>query len=82
MFGELYNLQQPAFPNPWKGQKKEGSDDEVAVITHLQPGFTKLEYAALMIAQGVCASYKDAGEDFLVSKSIRIAARILEKCNK
>lgn len=75
------NLKRPAYPQPLT----IGSDG--SILTPWQhdedfAGFTKLEKAALIIAQGIYASYKDPGDDFVVTKSVNMAARIIEACNK
>ena len=45
-------------------------------------GFTKLEYASLLIAQGMCAETTDRGINFIATESIKIAKAVLEEANK
>lgn len=66
----MNNLQQPAFP---LGQKTFGSWDKSVAET----GFTKLEYAAILIAQGMCAN-----GIFQADEAVLRAKLVLDECNK
>ncbi len=50
--------------------------------TDVQYGFTKLELAALMIAQGICAETCDRGHSYIATTAVQIAKSVLEECNK
>jgi len=78
------NLKRPAYPQPLT----LGSDG--SVLTPWQhhedfAGFTKLEKAALIIAQGMCSNskleYNNAFKD-IPSQSVKLAKAVLEECNK
>ena len=70
----MNNLQQPAFPISEKDYNRFA--DSRGPWT----GFTKLEYAAILIAQGLSAKYGNA--DFVISESVKIAKAVIEECNK
>jgi len=64
------NLKSPAYPQPFNDK---------------QLGFTKLEKAALMIAQGLCASLKMGTSPLptlLAETAVMVAKAVLEEANK
>lgn len=73
----MNNLQQPAFPIT--GEPVNQLDYGIEAL-----GFTKLEYAALMIAQGLTRFFHaDAYNDKeITADATRIAKAVIEECNK
>jgi hypothetical protein len=60
-------------------------------VDHLTPsyedqnnhfGFTKLELASLMIAQGICSETQDRGTKFIAERSVELAKAVLAEANK
>lgn len=78
----MNNLQQPAFPTI---ESINHSGDVIEVKTK-DPGFTKLEYAAILIAQGLLGHYNQgATHDDFVNISVlsaKLAKMVIEECNK
>lgn len=76
------NLQSPAYPSILSDF--DGQDNALG-SSYTDPkrsGFTKLEKAALMIAQGLCADPSMDSVDVIPELSVRIAKEILEEANK
>lgn len=71
----MNNLQQPAFPFI---NEEDGHYENRETYT----GFTKLEYAALLIAQGICSETIDRGTGYIATRSVEIAKAVLEEANK
>lgn len=76
------NLKLPAYPLPLvsnpEGEIKDASDWEGPT------GFTKLEKAALIIAQGIVSNgdYVNKGEELIAADAVVIAKAVLEEANK
>jgi hypothetical protein len=68
----MNNLQSSAFPLDFPS--KEYAPDE--------KGFTKLEYASLLIAQGLASDSNSDLTDFLAKLSVSFAKAVLEEANK
>lgn len=69
------NLKLPAYPTLFYNEVTGAANGHSA-------GFTKLELASLMIAQGICAETCDRGHTFIASESVKIAKAVLEEANK
>jgi len=69
------NLKNSAFPLV----NEEGGSYEDREVRY---GFSKLEYAALMIAQGICAETVDRGHGYIAETAVKIAKLVLEEANK
>ena len=69
------NLKQPAFPYI-----------EYDKAASCAPGFTKLEYASLLIAQGYASNaggqWPDDVEGAIAFQSVKLAKAVLEEANK
>lgn len=68
------NLKSPAYPH--RSNSLEGG--------HTDPGFTKLEKAALMIAQGLLAGDTEErlNKDSIIKLSVEYAKAVLEEANQ
>jgi hypothetical protein len=72
------NLHSPAYPQTH--DTMQSSDD-----WQLNKGFTKLERASIMIAQGLVAKYnlKDpSDQDIIAALSVQLATTIIQHVNK
>lgn len=80
----MENNKLPAYPHQtWEEIGMEGGVPAVAHGTsEKNGGFTKIELASLMIAQGMCAETVDRGTNFIAQKSVEIAKAVLEEANK
>lgn len=79
----MNNLDLPAHPTEvqWS-EGKIGKDHQNGYSTSLAYGFSKLELAALMIAQGLCADHTMDSVNVIPEMSVRIAKAVLEEANK
>lgn len=70
------NLKLPAYPNI--------DSYENGNICTPQSGFTKLELASLMIAQGLMSStqFSDNKDNYIATQSVKLAKAVLEEANK
>ena len=85
----MENIKLPAYPHQsWEEVSTEMGDNQIAHFTSdNKAGFTKLELAALMIAQGMLAnspdwSEKDTSINWVGINSVKYAKAILEEANK
>jgi len=77
------NLKLPAYPQPIT----MGSEGDILIPVMHHPdfgGFTKLEYASLMIAQGIAQrEFVDTGDrDYISMRAVKLAKAVLEEANK
>jgi hypothetical protein len=79
----MENFKLPAYPLPMIQGPSEVWDAKD--FNNDNGGFTKLELAALMIAQGL-VNWKEgansSNREFIASESVRIAKIVLEEANK
>jgi hypothetical protein len=81
----MENLKLPAYPLPL-ANVREGEVTDTGDYCKDNRGFTKLELASLMIAQGIANMWgvrTDTGSDDIIAiVSVRIAKAVLEEANK
>ena len=79
------NTKLPAYPLPI-ANLKEGEIMDTTDYGKGNAGFTKLELASLMIAQGLCSRQLPEGDSIrthLVAEySVELAKAVLQECNK
>lgn len=81
------NLKLPAYPSPVRYENGIRVDNQIGNGGLMQEvGFTKLELASLMIAQGYASNpggeWGDEPEEAIAFQSIRLAKAVLEEANK
>lgn len=81
------NFKSPAYPQQtWEEIGLHGGGSAVAHSTHSkQSGFTKIERASLIIAQGLVSKYnlKDPGDQLIIAQiSVELATEVLKEANK
>lgn len=75
------NIKLPAYPLPI-ARHNSGTLNTTLDVDNTSVGFTKLEVASLMIAQGIMANKNNPGEHWVAKTSVIVAKAVLEECNK